>query len=123
MGMVLNLEEGNVGCALFGADTKINEGDTVKRTGEIVSVAVGPATLGRVVDALGNAIDGGEPIPRDHVRRVEIKAPGIVARQGVHEPMQTGLKAVDARSSTPAARYFSRKLSTRCTLTFSVPSC
>ncbi len=95
MGMVLNLEEGNVGCALFGADTKINEGDTVKRTGEIVSVAVGPATLGRVVDALGNAIDGGEPIPRDHVRRVEIKAPGIVARQGVHEPMQTGLKAVD----------------------------
>ncbi len=95
MGMVLNLEEGNVGCALFGSDTNINEGDTVKRTGQIVSIPVGPATLGRVVDALGNAIDGGDPIPRDEMRRVELKAPGIVERQGVHEPMQTGLKAVD----------------------------
>ena len=95
MGMVLNLEEGNVGCALFGSDTDIKEGDTVKRTGEIVSIPVGPATLGRVVDALGNAIDGGDPIPRDIMRRVELKAPGIVARQSVHEPMQTGLKAVD----------------------------
>jgi F-type H+-transporting ATPase subunit alpha len=95
MGMVLNLEEGNVGCALFGSDQHIKEGDTVKRTGEIVSIPVGPATLGRVVDALGNAIDGGDPIPRTHMRRVELKAPGIVARQSVHEPMQTGLKAVD----------------------------
>jgi len=95
MGMVLNLEEDNVGCALFGADTLISEGDQVKRTGEIVSIPVGPATLGRVLDALGNPIDGGEPIPREHMRRVELKAPGIVERMSVYEPMQTGLKAVD----------------------------
>ncbi|MSP56100.1 MAG: F0F1 ATP synthase subunit alpha [Myxococcales bacterium] len=94
-GMVLNLEEDNVGVAIFGDDRTIKEGDVVRRTGEIVSVPVGPATLGRVVDALGNAIDGGPPIPRDHLRPVEIKAPGIVARKSVHEPLETGIKAID----------------------------
>jgi F-type H+-transporting ATPase subunit alpha len=94
-GMVLNLEEDNVGVAIFGEDRTIKEGDIVRRTGEIVSVPVGPATLGRVVDALGNAIDGGPPIPRDHMRAVELKAPGIVARKSVHEPLETGIKAID----------------------------
>ncbi len=94
-GMVLNLEEDNVGAALFGDDRTVKEGDIVRRTGEIVSVPVGPATLGRVVDALGNAIDGGPEIPRDHVRPVEIKAPGIIGRKSVHEPMETGIKAID----------------------------
>ena len=94
-GMVLNLEEDNVGVAIFGDDRTIKEGDVVRRTGEIVSVPVGPATLGRVVDALGNAIDGGPPIPRDQLRPVEIKAPGIVARKSVHEPLETGIKAID----------------------------
>jgi len=100
-GMVLNLEEDNVGAAIFGDDRGIKEGDTIKRTGEIVSVPVGPALLGRVVDALGNPIDGkgdlvdpsGRPVPR---MPVEIKAPGIVKRRGVHEPMMTGIKAIDA---------------------------
>jgi F-type H+-transporting ATPase subunit alpha len=96
VGMVLNLEEDNVGAALFGSDREIAEGDTVKRTGEIISVPTGDALLGRVVDPLGNPIDGGEPIPREHMRPIELKAPGIVARRSVHEPMQTGLKAIDA---------------------------
>jgi len=94
-GMVLNLEEDNVGVAIFGDDRTIKEGDTVRRTGEIVSIPVGPATLGRVLDALGNPVDGGPPIPRDQMRPVEIKAPGIISRKSVHEPMETGIKAID----------------------------
>ena len=94
-GMVLNLEEDNVGVALLGDDRGVKEGDTVSRTGQIVSVAVGPATLGRVLDALGNPIDGGPPIPQDMIKPVEIKAPGIIGRKSVHEPMETGIKAID----------------------------
>jgi len=96
MGMVLNLEEDNVGVALFGSDQKVREGDTVKRTGRIIDVAVGPALVGRVVNALGQPVDGKGPVESPYRRRVEIKAPGIMSRQSVNEPMQTGLKAVDA---------------------------
>lgn len=95
-GMALNLENDNVGVVLFGSDNAINEGDIVKRTGTIVDVPVGLGTLGRVVDALGNAIDGKGPLKDVTRRRAEVKAPGIIARQSVHEPMQTGLKAVDS---------------------------
>lgn len=95
-GMVLNLEEDNVGAAIFGEDTEISEGDEVKRTGRIVEVPVGEALLGRVVNALGQPIDGKGPVESDLNRRVEIKAPGIVDRQSVHEPLQTGLKAIDS---------------------------
>ncbi|TVR00776.1 MAG: F0F1 ATP synthase subunit alpha [Desulfovibrionales bacterium] len=101
-GMVLNLEEDNVGVALLGEDTHIKEGDTVKRTGRIFSVPVGDAVVGRVIDPLGNALDGLGPIDSKEIRKVEIKAPGIVARKSVHEPMYTGLKAVDAM--TPIGR-------------------
>jgi F-type H+/Na+-transporting ATPase subunit alpha len=94
-GMVLNLEEDNVGAALFGDDSHIKEGDTVRRTGEIVSVPVGPEMMGRVIDALGNPIDGKGPIEAKQTRPVEIKAPGIVKRKSVHEPLQTGIKAID----------------------------
>lgn len=96
VGMVLNLEEDNVGCALFGSDRGIKEGDTVKRTGRIVEVPVGPALLGRVVNALGQPIDGKGPIETKFSRRVELKAPGIMARQPVKEPLQTGIKAIDS---------------------------
>ncbi|HCH62784.1 MAG TPA: F0F1 ATP synthase subunit alpha, partial [Deltaproteobacteria bacterium] len=96
MGMVLNLEEDNVGAAIFGSDLNIKEGDTVKRTGKIVQVPVGPGLLGRVVDALGNPIDGEGPIEAAMSMPIEIKAPGIVQRKSVHEPMQTGLKAIDS---------------------------
>jgi len=96
VGMVLNLEEDNVGAAIFGDDRYIREGDTVKRTGEIVSVPTGPALLGRVVDALGRPIDGGPAIPQENMRPIELKAPGIIPRKSVHEPMQTGLKAIDS---------------------------
>ena len=96
MGMVLNLEEDNVGAAVFGSDLNIKEGDTVKRTGKIVQVPVGPGLLGRVVDALGNPIDGKGPIESAMSMPIEIKAPGIVQRKSVHEPMQTGLKAIDS---------------------------
>src|SRR5690349_20482985 len=96
MGMVLNLEEDNVGVAHFGSDQKVREGDTVKRTGRIIDVAVGPALVGRVVNALGQPVDGKGPIESPHRRRVEIKAPGILARQPVKEPLQTGLKAIDS---------------------------
>ncbi len=96
MGMVLNLEEDNVGAAIFGDDRNIREGDTVRRTGRIVSVPVGPGLLGRVVDGLGNPIDGKGPIEGAELRVVEIKAPGIVKRKSVHEPLQTGLKAIDS---------------------------
>ncbi len=95
-GMVLNLEEDNVGAALLGGENSIVEGDTVKLTGRIVDVPVGDALLGRVVDALGNPVDGKGPIETEHRGRVEIKAPGIIARKSVHEPLQTGLKAIDS---------------------------
>ncbi len=95
-GMALNLETDNVGIVVFGDDTKIREGDTVTRTNDIVDVPVGKALLGRVVDALGNPIDGKGPIATTERRQVEVKAPGIIGRQSVHEPMQTGLKAIDA---------------------------
>ncbi|MFQ5533642.1 MAG: F0F1 ATP synthase subunit alpha [Sphingomonadales bacterium] len=94
-GMALNLETDNVGIVIFGDDRGIKEGDTVKRTGTIVDVPVGKGLLGRVVDALGNPIDGKGPIESAERRRVEVKAPGIIPRQSVHEPMQTGLKAID----------------------------
>src|SRR5262247_57551 len=95
-GMVLNLETDNVGIVIFGNDREIKEGQTVKRTGAIVEVPVGKGLLGRVVDALGNPIDGKGPIEAEEKRRVDVKAPGIIPRQSVHEPMQTGLKAIDA---------------------------
>ena len=95
-GMALNLESDNVGVVLFGSDTAINEGDTVKRTGNIVDVPVGRGTLGRVLDALGNPIDGKGKLTDVSRSRVEVKAPGIISRKSVHEPMQTGLKAVDS---------------------------
>jgi F-type H+-transporting ATPase subunit alpha len=95
-GMALNLEMDNVGVSIFGDDTGIKEGDTVKRTGEIVDVPVGKGLLGRVVDGLGNPIDGKGPIEFKDRRRIEIKAPGIIPRQSVTEPMQTGIKALDA---------------------------
>ncbi len=95
-GMVLNLEEDNVGVAILGDDKALKEGDSVKRTGRIVEVPVGEALLGRVVDPLGNPLDGGPEFSSEQTRRVEVKAPGIVGRKGVHEPLQTGLKAIDA---------------------------
>jgi F-type H+-transporting ATPase subunit alpha len=95
-GMALNLETDNVGVVIFGADRGIKEGDTVKRTGSIVDTPVGKGLLGRVVDALGNPIDGKGPIQFTERRRVDVKAPGILPRKSVHEPMSTGLKAIDA---------------------------
>ncbi|MPZ75934.1 MAG: F0F1 ATP synthase subunit alpha [Deltaproteobacteria bacterium] len=95
-GLTLNLEEDNVGAALFGETHMVKEGDTVKRTGRIAEVPVGNALIGRVVNALGEPIDGRGPIESSERRRIEIKAPGIVARQPVKEPLQTGLKAIDA---------------------------
>jgi F-type H+-transporting ATPase subunit alpha len=95
-GVTLNLEEDNVGSALFGENHLIKEGDTVKRTGRIAEVPVGDALIGRVVNALGEPVDGRGPIEGRERRRIEIKAPGIVARQPVKEPLQTGLKAIDA---------------------------
>jgi len=95
-GMALNLEVDNVGIVIFGSDRDIKEGDTVKRTGNIVEVPVGKELLGRVVDPLGNPIDGKGPIKSKTMKRVDIKAPGIIPRKSVHEPMSTGLKAVDA---------------------------
>ena len=96
-GMALNLESDNVGIVIFGDDKTIKEGDTVKRTGAIVDAPVGKELLGRVVDALGNPIDGKEPLSKGIKRkRVEVKAPGIIPRKSVNEPMQTGLKAIDS---------------------------
>jgi F-type H+-transporting ATPase subunit alpha len=95
-GMALNLETDNVGIVIFGSDQEIKEGQTVKRTGAIVDVPVGKGLLGRVVDALGNPIDGKGPIQASERRRVDVKAPGIIPRKSVHEPMATGLKAIDA---------------------------
>ncbi len=102
MGMVLNLEEDNVGVALLGDDTGVKEGDTVKRTGRIFSVPVGDAVMGRVLDPLGQPLDGLGPLDAKEFSPVEIKAPGIIARKSVHEPMVTGIKAIDAM--TPIGR-------------------
>jgi len=96
MGIILNLEEDNVGCALLGHDTLIKEGDLVKRTKRIAQVPVGDHVIGRVVNSLGVPIDGGPAIESKECRKVEIKAPGIIKRQPVHEPLQTGLKAIDS---------------------------
>ncbi|MBL4691549.1 MAG: F0F1 ATP synthase subunit alpha [Rhodospirillales bacterium] len=95
-GMALNLETDNVGIVIFGDDRYIKEGDTVKRTGTIVDVPVGKELLGRVVDALGNPIDGKGPINTTARQRIEVKAPGIIPRKSVHEPVQTGIKAIDS---------------------------
>ncbi|MGK6322684.1 F0F1 ATP synthase subunit alpha [Sphingomonas sp. DT-51] len=95
-GMALNLEADNVGVVIFGSDAEIKEGDVVRRTGTIVDVPVGKGLLGRVVDGLGNPIDGKGPIVAEQRSRVEVKAPGIIPRKSVHEPVQTGLKAIDA---------------------------
>src|SRR6201987_4852999 len=95
-GMALNLERDNVGVVIFGEDRAIKEGDEVKRLGEIVDVPVGKGLLGRVVDPLGNPIDGKGPIKEAERRTVDVKAPGIIPRKHVHEPMQTGIKAIDA---------------------------
>ena len=95
-GMVLNLEEDNVGVSLLGKHDAIREGDTVKRTGRIVEVPVGDELLGRVVNAIGDPVDGGKPLTTKTFRQVEIKAPGIMERKSVHEPLQTGIKAIDA---------------------------
>ena len=101
-GMVLNLEEDNVGIAIMGEYEHIREGEVVRRTNRIVEVPVGMGLLGRVVDALGQPIDGKGPIPSTENRRVELKAPGIVTRKSVNEPLQTGIKAIDAM--TPIGR-------------------
>lgn len=95
-GMALNLEDSNVGIVVFGNDREIMEGNSVKRTGAIVDVPIGEGLLGRVVDALGNPIDGKGPIKSDKRRQVELKAPGIIPRKSVHQPMMTGLKSVDS---------------------------
>ena len=95
-GMALNLETDSVGAVVFGQDAGIHEGETVKRTGEIVNTPVGMILLGRVVDALGNPIDGKGPIDAAEYRAVDVKAPGIITRRSVHEPLQTGLKAIDS---------------------------
>lgn len=101
-GMVLNLEENNVGVAIFGDVTKIKEGSEVRRTNKIASVPVGDALVGRIVDALGTAIDGNAPIDNKNTRPIEVKAPGIIERKNVHEPLQTGIKVIDAL--TPVGR-------------------
>jgi len=101
-GMALNLEQDEVGVVVFGEDRQIREGDTVKRTGSIVSVPVGKGLLGRVIDSLGNPLDGKGPIEAAETRSVEVKAPGILPRKSVHEPMQTGIKSIDAL--TPVGR-------------------
>src|SRR5579883_916552 len=95
-GMALNLAADNVGVVIFGDDRGVKEGDTVKRTGAIVDAPVGKGLLGRVVDGLGNPIDGKGPLKDVECARVEVKAPGIIPRKSVHEPVQTGLKAIDA---------------------------
>ncbi|MGE5840644.1 MAG: F0F1 ATP synthase subunit alpha, partial [Deltaproteobacteria bacterium] len=101
-GLCLNLEEDNVGVAIMGDDTKIKEGDTVKRTGRIAEIPVGEPVLGRVIDAVGNPLDGKGPINATEFRRIEMVAPGVIARQPVKEPMSTGIKAIDAM--TPIGR-------------------
>jgi len=102
MGMAMNLEEDNVGVAIFGEDKHVKEGDSAKRTQKIASVPVGEALIGRIVDALGVAIDGNAPIHAKEFRKIEVKAPGIIQRQNVKEPLQTGIKVIDAL--TPIGR-------------------
>ncbi|HDM09989.1 MAG TPA: F0F1 ATP synthase subunit alpha, partial [Desulfobacteraceae bacterium] len=102
MGIALNLEEDNVGVAVMGEVKEIKEGDLVKRTARIAEVPVGEPMLGRVVDALGAPVDGKGPIDAKEFSRIEVKAPGVIDRKGVHEPCYTGLKAVDAM--TPVGR-------------------
>jgi len=101
-GLALNLEEDNVGVAIMGEDFNIKEGDEVRRTGRIAEVPVGDAVLGRVIDSVGNPVDGKGPIAATEFRRIEVIAPGVIARQSVNEPMYTGLKAIDAM--TPVGR-------------------
>jgi F-type H+-transporting ATPase subunit alpha len=101
-GLCLNLEEDNVGVAIMGDDSKIKEGDEVKRTGRIAEIPIGDAVLGRVIDAVGNPLDGKGPIETTEFRRIEMVAPGVIARQSVNEPMYTGCKAIDAM--TPIGR-------------------
>src|SRR5438874_1322833 len=96
VGLAFNLEEDDVGAALFGEWQHVKEGEPVKRTGKVASVPVGEALLGRVVDPLGNPLDGGGPLEASEERQLEFKAPGVVARQPVKEPLQTGIKAIDA---------------------------
>jgi F-type H+-transporting ATPase subunit alpha len=98
-GLAFNLEEDNVGAALFGEWEKIKEGDSAKRTGRVASIPVGDALIGRIVDPLGNVLDGGPPIETDESRPLEFKAPGVVDRQPVKEPLQTGIKAIDAMTN------------------------
>jgi F-type H+-transporting ATPase subunit alpha len=98
-GLAFNLEEDNVGSALFGKWAKIKEGDSARRTGRVASIPVGDALIGRIVDPLGNALDGGPPIETDESRPLEFKAPGVVDRQPVKEPLQTGIKAIDAMTN------------------------
>src|SRR5213593_1131636 len=95
-GIALNLEEDNVGTVILGSDEHIKEGDLVKRTGRIAEVPVGEAVVGRVVDPIGTPLDGKGPIPAKEFRRVEVRAPGVIERQRVREPLQTGIKAIDA---------------------------
>ena len=102
MGIALNLEEDNVGIAILGGDTHVKEGDQVRRTKRIASVPVGEPLIGRIVDALGQAIDGNAPIKTNEFRPIEVKAPGIIDRKNVHEPLQTGIKVIDAL--TPIGR-------------------
>jgi len=102
LGLALNLEEDNVGVAIMGDDTELKEGDQVKRTGRIAEIPVGEAVLGRVISAVGEPLDGKGPIDSNETRRVEMVAPGVIARKSVHEPMYTGLKAIDAM--TPVGR-------------------
>ena len=102
LGLALNLEADNVGCAVLGEVQGIQEGDTVKRTGKIAEVPVGPEMEGRVVDAVGNPIDGQGPIEAKNSSKIEVLAPGVISRKSVHEPCYTGLKAIDAM--TPVGR-------------------
>src|SRR5207247_363583 len=99
IGLAFNLEEDDVGAALFGEWQHVKEGEPVKRTGRVASVPVGEALLGRVVDPLGNPIDGGGPVETDESRPLEFKAPGVVARQPVKEPLQSGIKAIDSMTN------------------------
>ena len=103
-GMALNLENDNVGVVIFGDDRNIKEGDTIKRTKAIVDVPVGKELLGRVVDGLGNPIDGKGSLSAKNRKRVEVKAPGIIPRQSVNEPMQTGLKSIDSLFQSEEAK-------------------
>ena len=106
-GLVLNLEEDNVGAAVLGEPQAIREGDEVRRTGRIAEVPVGEGLLGRVVNALGQPVDGKGPLKTKETRRIEIKAPGIIARQPVKEPLQTGIKAIDSMIPIGRGRWAS----------------